>query len=64
MAAWGIPCAATKGREVGKVGTHLSGLRHLAVRGAGTCPLYTSDAPCGALSVQQTAMTLGSTLSG
>lgn len=65
MASWETPCAATKkGREVGKVGTHLSGLRHLPAHASGTHPLYASDAPCGALGVQQTAITLGSSLSG
>lgn len=64
-AAWGTLCAATKkGREVGKVGTHLSGVRHLPVRGSGAHPLQTSDALCGASGVQQTAVTLGSSLLG
>lgn len=65
ITAWGTLCAATKkGREVAKVGTHMSEARHLPAWGSGACPLHMSDAPCSTLGVQQTAMTLGSSLLG
>ena len=65
IAAWGTLHTATKkGREVGKVGTHLSEVRHIPVWGSGARPLHTSDVPCRASSVQQRAVTLGSSLLG
>lgn len=38
MAAWGTLCCLEEEQEVGKVGTHLSGMRHLLCGGQEPVP--------------------------